>query len=58
MRVHAPEAGEVSVPADVLAGFDQSVNHVVEIGDHNARVPLAVEFRTFWPFVEPLRLLG
>ncbi len=41
MRVHAPEAGEVSVPADVLAGFDQSVNHVVKIGDHNARVPLA-----------------
>jgi len=41
MRVHAPEAGEVSVPADVLAGFDQSVNHVVKIGDHNARVALA-----------------
>jgi len=41
MRVHAPEAGEVSVPADVLASFDQSVNHVVKIGDHNARVPLA-----------------
>jgi len=41
MRVHAPEAGEVSIPADVLASFDQSMNHVVKIGDHNARVPLA-----------------
>ncbi len=41
MRVHAPEARKVSVPADVLASVDQSVNHVVKIGDHNARVPLA-----------------
>lgn len=41
MRVHAPEAGEVSVPVDVLARFGQSVNHVVKICDHDAGVPLA-----------------
>jgi len=41
VRVHAPETGELSVPVHVLAGFAQSVNHVIKIGDHNARVPLA-----------------
>jgi len=40
MRIHTAEAGKVGVPADVLAGIDQSANNVIKIGDHDARVPL------------------
>jgi hypothetical protein len=39
--VNAPEAGEARVPPDVLARSDQSVHHVVEIGDQNAGMTFA-----------------
>jgi hypothetical protein len=38
--VNTPEADEVSVQADVLACFDQSAHHVVEIGDQYAGMTL------------------
>jgi len=41
VRVHAPEPGEVHVPSDVFAGFDQSVHHVVEVGDQNPGMTFA-----------------
>ena len=46
MGVCTPEAGEVCVPADVLAGFAQSLHHVVQVSDGDARVPFAS-----WPEV-------
>jgi hypothetical protein len=48
VRVDAAEAREIAVPRDALAGVPQWANHLVQVAEEDAWVPLARRTEVFF----------